>query len=76
VASNRGSLPEVIGDAGVLVDPEDHETMAKSVAMILDDAGFREKLRQAGLERARLFTWEKTAKQTLEVYRKVYQTSR
>ncbi|HKZ00814.1 MAG TPA: glycosyltransferase family 1 protein [Pyrinomonadaceae bacterium] len=75
VASNRGSLPEVVGDAGVLVDPEDHETMAKSVAMILDDAGFREKLRQAGLERARLFTWEKTAKQTLEVYRKVYQAS-
>jgi glycosyltransferase involved in cell wall biosynthesis len=75
VASDRGSLPEVVGDAGVLVDPEDHETMAKSVATIFDDAGFRAKLREAGLERARLFTWEKTAKRTLEVYRKVYQAN-
>lgn len=75
VASDRGSLPEVVGDAGVLVDPEDHETMAKSVATIFDDAGFRTKLREAGLERARLFTWEKTAKRTLEVYRKVYQAN-
>lgn len=75
VASDRGSLPEVVGDAGLLVDPEDHETMAKSVATIFDGAGFRAKLREAGLERARLFTWEKTAKRTLEVYRKVYQAN-
>lgn len=76
VASNRGSLPEVVGGAGVLVDPEDHETMAKNVATILADSGFRAKLRGAGLERARLFTWQKTADRTLEVYRKVYQVSR
>jgi len=76
VASNRGSLPEVVGDAGVLVDPGDPETMAKRAAAILDDAGFREKLRGAGLERARLFTWQKTAERTLEVYRKVHQASR
>jgi glycosyltransferase involved in cell wall biosynthesis len=49
--------------------------MAKSVATIFDDAGFRAKLRETGLERARLFTWEKTAKRTLEVYRKVYQAN-
>jgi len=75
VASNRGSLPEVVGDAGVLVDPGDPETMAKSIAAILDGPVLRARLRGAGLERARLFTWQKTAERTLEVYRKVYQAS-
>jgi glycosyltransferase involved in cell wall biosynthesis len=75
VASNRGSLPEVVGDAGILVDPDDHETMAKSIAAILDRPALRSELREAGLKRARLFTWQKTAEKTLEVYRKVYQAN-
>jgi glycosyltransferase involved in cell wall biosynthesis len=74
VASNRGSLPEVVGDAGILVDPKDHETMAKSIVAILDRPALREELREAGLKRARRFAWERTARLTLEVYRKVHQS--
>ena len=73
VASNCGSLPEVVGDAGILVDPRDHTAIAKSIVSILDNSGLRSKLREAGINRARYFTWEKTAEQTLEVYRKLYQ---
>lgn len=76
VASNRGSLPEVVGDAGILVDPDDYETMAKSIVAILDRPQLREELREAGIKRARLFTWQKTAEKTLDVYRRVYQAGR
>lgn len=73
VASNRGSLPEIIGDAGLLVDPSDYEGMAKTVADVLEQQPLRGRLSEAGLKRARLFTWVKTAQQTLQVYRKVYE---
>lgn len=76
VTSNRGSLPEVVGDAGILIDPDDHEAMAKSIESILKNPQLGSRLREAGLKRSRLFTWQKTAKETLEIYRKVYQANR
>lgn len=75
VASNRGALPEVAGDAAVLVAPEDHEAMAKGIAAILEQPGYRSRLRDAGLKRAREFTWRRTAQLTLNVYRQVSETS-
>jgi glycosyltransferase involved in cell wall biosynthesis len=71
VASNRGSLPEVVGDAGLLVEPEDLEAISDAVVRALTDPILRADLVARGLERASQFTWERTARATLDVYRAV-----
>jgi glycosyltransferase involved in cell wall biosynthesis len=68
--SNTTSLPEVAGDAALLFDPLDVDAIAVSVRRILEDAELAERLRSAGLERARKFSWDETARRTLECYRK------
>lgn len=73
VASTRGSLPEVVGDAGLLVDPGDASALAEAVVRTLTDGQLRKELRRRGLERVGTFTWERTAQQTLAVYRAVHQ---
>ena len=64
LASDVTSLPEVVGDAGLLVDPYDIEAIAYGIRRIAEDHTLREKLRRKGLERAKLFTWERTAEVT------------
>lgn len=76
IVSNQGSLPEVVGDAGVLVEPTDIEQIADAAERLLTDAHLRADLRKRGLDRARTFTWERTARETLAVYREVYEESR
>jgi glycosyltransferase involved in cell wall biosynthesis len=71
VASNRGSLPEVVGDAGLLVEPQDLEAISDAVVRALTDPILRADLVARGLERASQFTWERTARATLDVYRAV-----
>jgi len=71
VTSNCSSLPEVAGDAALLVDPRDTEAIAEAALRLLDDEALRESLRARGLERARQFPWSRTARQTLQVYREV-----
>jgi glycosyltransferase involved in cell wall biosynthesis len=71
VASNRGSLPEVVGDAGLLVDPEDIDAIADAVVRLITDSRLRADMTTRGIERARQFTWERTARATLDVYRAV-----
>jgi glycosyltransferase involved in cell wall biosynthesis len=68
--SNRSSLPEVAGDAALVVDPEDVEAIRSAVERLLTDAALAERLRAAGRERAALFTWERTAELTVESYRR------
>jgi glycosyltransferase involved in cell wall biosynthesis len=68
--SNMTSLPEVAGDAALLFDPVDVDAMSVSIRRILEDAQLAERLRAAGHERARRFTWEETARRTLDCYRK------
>lgn len=60
VASNTTSIPEVVGDAGLLCDPSDIEAFASAVRSVLDDAGLAGRLRARGLERAARFTWDQT----------------
>jgi glycosyltransferase involved in cell wall biosynthesis len=67
LTSNASSLPEVAGDAAVLVDPNDPGEIATGLARLLGDEGLRDGLRRAGLERARTFTWEASARRTAEV---------
>jgi glycosyltransferase involved in cell wall biosynthesis len=66
VATTAGAIPEVAGDAAVLVDPGDPIALADGIERALTD---RERLSRAGLERARLYTWTESARQTLAVYR-------
>jgi glycosyltransferase involved in cell wall biosynthesis len=68
VASRRGAIPEVAGDAALLVEPE-VAPLAEALGRLLADAALRERLRAAGRERARAFSWERSARETLAVYR-------
>ena len=70
VTANTSSLPEVVGDAGLLVDPRDTAALAAALARVLDDAPLRERLRQAGFARA-AYSWRETARRTLQVYDKL-----
>jgi glycosyltransferase involved in cell wall biosynthesis len=62
VAAGVSSIPEVVGDAGVLVDPLDPASIAAGLCRILTEDGLAKDLRQRGLERAALFSWEATAR--------------
>jgi glycosyltransferase involved in cell wall biosynthesis len=68
VASRRGALPEITADAALLVEP-DAASVADGLGRMLADAGLRQRLRDRGLARARAFSWERTARETLAVYR-------
>jgi glycosyltransferase involved in cell wall biosynthesis len=67
LTSNLCSLPEVVGDAGVLVNPLDLEAIADGMRRLVEDSGLRAKLRLRGLLRAKAFSWDKTASRTQEV---------
>jgi glycosyltransferase involved in cell wall biosynthesis len=70
IAGNRTSLPEVVGDAGLLVDPFDEDALAQALARMIDDSDFRARSRVKGLERARQFSWRETARLTLQAYKR------
>jgi glycosyltransferase involved in cell wall biosynthesis len=72
VASATSSLPEVGGDAALYVDPRNPEDMAEKIRRGIEDADLRTGLTERGLARARLFTWRRTAEQTLQVYDEVF----
>jgi glycosyltransferase involved in cell wall biosynthesis len=69
VASDRTSLPEVVGEAALLVSPDDPEQVALSLRQVIPGGELREPCIAAGLEHARGFTWERCARLTLDVYR-------
>lgn len=75
ISSNTSSLPEVVVDAGILIAPEDKETWAKKMIEISTEKKLAQKLRIKGLKRAKKFSWEKTARETIEVYKKLYKTN-
>lgn len=68
ICSHAGALPEVAGDAALLVNPRDPEGIAHAMSEVLTDSALREKLRAQGLKRAALFTWAKAASETLCLY--------
>ena len=69
VASNRGSLPEVLGGAGALIDPDQPADLARAIARVLDDEAFAAACVEQGLARARAFRWDETARRVYETYR-------
>lgn len=70
IVGERTSLPEVVGDAGVLVDPFDVSDIAGAIERLIFDSDLRLQLRVKGLQRAKLFEWRETARKTLAVYQK------
>jgi glycosyltransferase involved in cell wall biosynthesis len=71
ISTDTSSLPEVVGDAGVSLPPDDVGRWTETLRRLLTHPEERHALRQKGLERAAAFTWEQTARQTLAVYREV-----
>jgi glycosyltransferase involved in cell wall biosynthesis len=68
VSSDAASLPEAIGDAGLLVSPEAPGPWVEAIDRVLDDAALQDRLIRAGCERSLALTWDETARQTLRVY--------
>lgn len=68
VCTDAASLPEVAGDAALLVPPDDAETLAAAIRRVLTDPGLQAEMRARGLKRAKRFTWEETARRTVQVY--------
>lgn len=71
VAYRSSSLPEVVGDAAIMVEPGDKEALAQAILDIISKEGLRNELIEKGLKRARQFSWEDTARATLKVYQEV-----
>ncbi len=71
VVGDSGSLPEVIGPAGFAIDPDDARGMAGAIIALVMDEQQAAELRRAGPQQAAQFTWERTARETLEVYKQV-----
>ena len=71
VTSNTSSLPEVAGDAALLVDPYDVRQIAQAMWLVLSQPALAAELRARGLARAAQFTWERTARETIAVYERV-----
>ncbi len=68
VVSNKSSLPEVVGEAGVLFDPYDMEAMVAAILPVLSDNAINQQMRAKSLKQASRFSWEQTARQTIAVY--------
>jgi len=71
VTSNVSSLPEVVGDAAVLVDPYDVDSIVDGLRRVLTDPARADEMRRKGLVRAREFSWERSVAKTLQVYREI-----
>jgi len=71
VTSNTSSLPEVVGDAGIMVDPMDVDALADSMHQVLTDEALQMKLKAKGISQAKEFSWEKTAQKTWKIYEQV-----
>ena len=72
VTSDRGSLKEIVGDTAVVADPEDTQSVRRGIEKILSlDKKILEDMKQKGIQHARMFTWDNTARQTLEVYKEL-----
>ncbi|MCX6005281.1 MAG: glycosyltransferase family 1 protein, partial [Chloroflexi bacterium] len=75
IATRAGALPEVVGDAGLLIPPSDTRSMVQAIEALLDDENKRKNLASAGRERVRrLFNWDNAAKETADCYQEAIQS--
>lgn len=71
ITSNSSSLPEVVGDAAIIIDPYDANKFAEEMYEVLTEDGLREEMIRKGLDRSKMFSWEKAARKTREIYEQV-----
>lgn len=71
IASNQSSIPEVCGDSALLFDPFNPEELAEKILLLTNDSNLRNKLVEKGLERVKVFSWEKAAEKHIEVFKRV-----
>ena len=71
VTSDTSSLPEVVGEAGIMFNPYDTDSLVEAMRKVLTDSELRDDMVRKGLEQAKKFSWEKAARETQEVYNKV-----
>ncbi|MPS66459.1 MAG: glycosyltransferase family 1 protein [Chryseobacterium sp.] len=71
VTSNISSLPEVVGDAGIMLDPKDGDSLRKVMLELYQNDSFRQEYTRKGLERSKLFSWEKSADNLIKIYEKI-----
>jgi glycosyltransferase involved in cell wall biosynthesis len=74
IASNVASLPEVVGDAGLLIDPHDADELTVAMWRVLNDGGLGQEMREKGLRQAARFSWERAARETMGIYQKAFDT--
>jgi len=75
VASNRSSVPEIVGDAGLIVDPDDANQFANAIESVLFDNELRTSLINKGFARAKQFSWERTAREMCKIYEELYENN-
>ncbi len=75
ITSNTTSLPEVVGDAGIMVDPHSERQLAKAMYDVLRDCRLQRKMEIRGLKQVKRFSWDRTAEKVLKVYEEVYEES-
>ncbi|MDR3541813.1 MAG: glycosyltransferase family 1 protein [Desulfosporosinus sp.] len=73
ITSKVSSLPEVVGDAGILIDPYNVEELSDAILQVVSSAELRKSLSDKGIKQASLFTWEKCARETLTIYEECFQ---
>jgi glycosyltransferase involved in cell wall biosynthesis len=73
ISSNASSIPEVAGDAAILLDPMDVEGFTREMVQVMSNSDLRRDLRERGLARAAQFSWDRTARETIAVYRELLQ---
>jgi glycosyltransferase involved in cell wall biosynthesis len=71
ITGDRTSLPEVVGDAGIMVDPYDISAIAGAIERLVKDKSLRDELRQKGFDRAKMFSWQRAARKILDVFERV-----
>ncbi|AEG18292.1 glycosyltransferase family 4 protein [Methanobacterium paludis] len=71
ITSNTTSLPEVVGDAGIMIDPQDYDLMADKMYEVLTNNNLKEELAKKGLEQSKRFNWEDSAKKTFKTYKMI-----
>jgi alpha-1,3-rhamnosyl/mannosyltransferase len=76
LASNRGSLPEVVGDAGLYFDPEDRPDIERTIVRFFSEPGLRERLARGAVPRARTFTWQRAAELAEQCFLRCYERGR
>ncbi|MEG2539419.1 MAG: glycosyltransferase family 1 protein, partial [Clostridium sp.] len=74
ITSNISSIPEIVGDGAYLINPRNIEELTTAIEKMVDDTALRSSYIEKGFTRSKEFSWEKTAKETLEVYNSIYRT--